>query len=144
MKKITDLGSNPMFSNGRTSSRSYLVVAIRPNLTDPNAVGLKVVGHDQYKFHFWPNETTFNITLDPENRYVREDGGLSGLGYVGIVLSRAEAIECLDEIKKCRGVKVAHREHVMDVLDKKETFDPNKHTNVDDFGIESGPGIDTD
>jgi hypothetical protein len=144
MKKINRLGTDPMFSNGRTTKRSYLVVAIRPSVTEPNAVGLKKIGHDHYKFHFWSNEKLFNVELDEQAKYYREDGGYSNLPYVGIMLNREETIALLDQIKSCRGVKVANRDHVMEVLDSGAAFDPNQHTCIDDLGVDTGPSMDDD
>lgn len=120
------LGRNPFFSNGRTTRLSYLIVAVKSTARGYNAVGIRKVGCDEYKFHFWPNAEVFGVEL-PHTSYSRDNGGLSHHAYVGCILDKNATKAMLDALKVCRGVTVAHRDHVMEVLDSNVQFDPTQH-----------------
>jgi hypothetical protein len=111
------ISGKPVFVDGRTSSKSYLVVATRADVVTYNAVGVRRLGEDQYKFHFWPSDKDFGITLDPEVRYERS-AGQSAWAYVGAVLTRTKMIALIDALRAMDGINCAPRDHILTALIK--------------------------
>jgi hypothetical protein len=120
------LGRNPCMTNGRTTVNTYLVVAVRNDVKAYNAIGVRKLGHDKFKFHLWPNARVLGVGSYLEENFpgrtYNRDAGYSATGYVGIVLSRAETEQFLDFIKTKDNLTVAKRQHIMQVLDKEDEF----------------------
>lgn len=115
------LGRNPCMVNGRTTTKSYLVAATRKDVKSYNAVGIKKIGGDRFKFHLWPNARALGLAAYLEERHpgamYSRAAGMSACEYTGVVLDRSDTEAFLDYIKEKETLNVAKRQHIMDVLD---------------------------
>lgn len=136
MNSPPTLGMNPVMTNGRTTYNTYLVVAVRKEVKIYNAVGVRKLGNDEYKFHLWPSDRAVGAAAFieenfPGRKYTRH-AGLSATEYTGLVLNTAETEKFLDFLKSNENLLVAPRQQIMDLLNgniKVETIIHNE-TNV--------------
>ncbi|KVR21748.1 hypothetical protein WK13_34995 [Burkholderia ubonensis] len=117
MPKKPRLSDQPVFVNGRTSTKTYLVVATKADTATYNAVGVRKLSEDEFKFHFWPSDAAFGITLDSDVRYER-GAGISAWSYTGAVLDKEKTIALIDQLRSLEGVNAAPRAHILEALMK--------------------------
>jgi hypothetical protein len=117
------LGRNPCMVDGRTSRKTYLVTAAHADIPTLNAVGVRKLGVNEFKFHLWPDARQLGLAdylnKNHSHRVYTRPAGQSMSAYTGVVLNRAETEKFLDHIKTLPFLTVAKREHIMEVLDGK-------------------------
>lgn len=112
------LGWAPCLVNGRTSEKTYLVVAVQATEDGYNAAGLRRLGENEYKWHFWPNANAFNLA---EHRLVRNKvyqrgAGQSVCAYDGLITDKEDTGTLLDFLKAQDGLMTAPRNQIFDAL----------------------------
>lgn len=123
-KEKVELGLKPCFVDGRTTYKSYLVVAVKPGEASYNAIGIKhcsgdgLEGQNVYKFHFWPNAEFFGLaghrTL--KGKLYDRPSGLSAMGYQSAILDQGTTETLLDAIKANPALQAAPRAQIFAVL----------------------------
>lgn len=115
----------PCYTNGRTSSKTYLVAAVSEQFPDYNALGVRNLGGGQYKLHFWPNIRPFKLKEEPSGLYRRPNGGQSNGAYDGVVMYQDKVVALLNELRENPEFVVAPDAHVLGVLQR--GFNPSEH-----------------
>ena len=77
----------PCYTNGRTTTKTYLVVVVNKQHPEYNALGVRNMSHGIYKLHFWPNIRPFKLKGEPEGLY-RRQAGMSNGAYDGVVMDQ--------------------------------------------------------
>jgi hypothetical protein len=116
--QVPTRGKAPVFVNGLTTHNTYLVIGVRNGEEDYNAVGVRRVGSDEYKLHFWPNAATFGIK-DGDlglNLYARGQKGESNGPYQGAVCNTETLGELLETLATFEGTSVAPKDKVQETL----------------------------
>lgn len=116
-------GKAPVFLNGLTTQKSYLCIAVRNGEEQKNAVGVRRLGHSDYKLHFWPNAGFFGVTLG-SNRYGTREGGYAG-DYEGSRGGWEHVQDVMEQMAKVEGTSLAPLEKVVEVLEA--GFSPQRH-----------------
>ena len=115
----------PCYTNGRTTDKTYLVVAVNENHPEYSALGVRNLGDGQYKLHFWPNIRPFKLKEEPNDLYRRPNGGRSNGAYDGVVMNRTQLVALLSELRENPNLVVAPDAHVLGVLQR--GFNPSEH-----------------
>lgn len=119
-----ELGFQPCFVNGRTTYKSYLVVAVNPTDEKYNAIGIKALGKDMndeevYKFHFWPSLEYYGLDSNrafKDAKVYQRRSGLSVTGYTSVVATQAQAEKIIDVIKAQPQLQTAARTQIFQTL----------------------------
>lgn len=100
------------FVDGKNSSKSYLIVAVRKNEDTYNCVGVRRLGPNHFKFHFWPSDTFFGV--EAPDRY-ESHRGLSVGDYVGCVTDWDGVVSLLEAMMVAEGMEtsVGHPEKIL-------------------------------
>jgi hypothetical protein len=123
-------GKRPCYSDGLTSTKTYLIVASDTQFNGYNALGVRRLGPDQYKLHFWPHARAFKHSeLFPQiNLYRRESGGCSRVPYDGAQVDQDTLMSVLKKLKKVKSMETAPQEFILGVLQR--GFNPREHASV--------------
>lgn len=114
----------PCYTNGLTTYKTYLVVAVNENHPGYSAVGIRNMG-GYYKLHFWPSIRPFSLKKPPVNLYRRNHAGNSNGPYDGCFMKQDQVIALLNELRENPNLVVAPHNHVLGVLQR--GFNPSEH-----------------
>lgn len=116
----------PCYTNGLTTEKTYLVVAVNEQFPDYNALGIRPLGGNEFKLHFWPNAMVFKLSKELFGLYRRDRSGRSNGSYDGCRMTREQVLELLVELRGNSECIVAPEAQVLEVL--QHGFHPLKHT----------------
>lgn len=115
----------PCYTNGLTTNKTYLVVAVNEQHPEYNALGVRNMGGGSYKLHFWPSIRPFKLKEEPNDLYRRHDGGHSNGAYDGCHMNQSQLVALLNELRQNPEFVVAPDAHVLGVLQR--GFNPSEH-----------------
>ena len=123
-------GKRPCYSDGLTTTKTYLIVASDTQFNGYNALGVRRLNDDQYKLHFWPHARAFKHSdLFPQiSLYRRESGGRSRVPYDGAVVNQDTLMSMIEKLKTVESMETAPQEFVLGVLQR--GFNPREHASV--------------
>lgn len=113
-------GNEPCFIDGQVTSKTYLVVASKPEdqATTYNAIGIRRLENDRFRWHCYPNWGFFNLT-EP----VMGTRQTQRNAYHTSILTREHTVELLSTLKFQRGLVVAPEDKIMEVLGRGYRYD---------------------
>lgn len=115
----------PCYTNGLTTIKTYLVAAVNENHPEYSALGIRNLGGDSYKLHFWPNIRPFNLKETPRGLYQRDHAGCSNGPYDGCHMNQSQVVALLNELRENPDLVVAPDNHVLGVLQR--GYNPSEH-----------------
>lgn len=115
----------PCYTNGLTTTKTYLVAAVNENHPEYSALGVRNLGGGSYKLHFWPNIRPFSLKDTPQGLYRRDRAGLSNGPYDGCHMNQTQLVALLNELRENPNLVVAPDNHVLGVLQR--GFNPTEH-----------------
>lgn len=115
----------PCYTDGLTTNKTYLVVAVNENHPEYNALGVRNLGGGKYKLHFWPNIRPFSLKNTPYDLYRRDHAWLSNGPYDGCRMNQEQLVALLNELRENPNLVVAPDAHVLDVLQR--GYNPSEH-----------------
>lgn len=120
---VPSRGKAPVFLNGLTTSKTYLCIGVRNGEEQENAVGVRRIGDNDYKLHFWPDAKFFGVDIKA-HRYGTRDGGYAGQ-YEGSQGDWEHVQSVLEQLAQKEGTSVAPMDKVVEVLEA--GFSPKRH-----------------
>lgn len=120
-EQTPQLGRAPCMVNGRTTSKTYLVVAVKQTENGYNAAGIRKLGDNEFKWHFWPRANDFHVVEHDKVRHklYSRPAGRSVCAYEGVVTNKADTEILLDYLKCQPDLLTAPREQIFDALNGK-------------------------
>ncbi len=118
-------GKAPVFLNGLSSTHTYLCIAVRNGDEEKKAVGVRRLGPNDYKLHFWPNAESFGVALGHQRYGLRHDGGDSMGPYEGSRGDWDHVLDVMTQMEAHEGTQVAPMDKVLEELEKGYT--PSRH-----------------
>lgn len=117
------------FVDGKTTSGTYLIIAVRKEEDAYNCVGIKRIGNNDFKYHFWPSDEFFGVVAP--DRYDSEAGQSKG-EYTGGRSDWDGVVNMLDLMAEVEGTSVATPEKVMEAYNARFPVVRSYNDSIDD------------
>lgn len=120
------------FVDGKTTSKTYLCIAVRKDEDVYNCVGIRKMGENWFKYHYWPSDEFFGVTAP--DRYESDHSGMSKGDYVGGESDWDGVVAQLEALAMKEGTSVAVADKILGAFNLKYPTPRGKTPNLEEDG----------